>query len=60
VFHAGTKLGAEGQVLSNGGRVLAITSLANSLAEALAMSNKNAEKVMFSNKYYRKDIGYEF
>jgi phosphoribosylamine--glycine ligase len=60
VFHAGTKLGAEGQLLSNGGRVLAITSLANTLAEALAMSNKNAEKVIFSNKYYRKDIGYEF
>ncbi len=60
VFHAGTKLGADGQLLSNGGRVLAITSLANTLAEALAMSNKNAEKVIFSNKYYRKDIGYEF
>ncbi len=60
VFHAGTKLGAEGQLLSNGGRVLAITSLANTLGEALAMSNKNAEKVIFSNKYYRRDIGYEF
>lgn len=60
VFHAGTKLGEEGQLLSNGGRVLAITSLANTLAEALAISNKNAEKVLFSNKYYRKDIGYEF
>lgn len=60
VFHAGTKLDNQGKVLSNGGRVLAITSLANNLSEALALSNKNAEKISFSNKYYRRDIGYEF
>ncbi len=60
VFHAGTKLEAQGKIVSNGGRVLAITSLANNLAEALAVSNKNAAKIEFSNKYFRRDIGYEF
>lgn len=60
VFHAGTKLDAQGNTVSNGGRVLAITSLANNLSEALALSNKNAAKIEFSNKYFRRDIGYEF
>jgi phosphoribosylamine---glycine ligase len=60
VFHAGTKLGEQGEILSNGGRVIAITSLASNLREALALSNKNAGIIDFSNKYYRKDIGYEF
>ncbi|MDQ0105263.1 phosphoribosylamine--glycine ligase [Chitinophaga terrae (ex Kim and Jung 2007)] len=59
VFHAGTK--AEGgNVLTNGGRVLAITSLAGSLSQALSHSVQTAEKIQFDGKVYRRDIGYEF
>jgi phosphoribosylamine---glycine ligase len=59
VFHAGTK--AEGdKVLTNGGRVLAITSLASDLQLALAHSKQTAERISFGGKYYRRDIGYEF
>lgn len=59
LFHAGTA--QEGhQVLSAGGRVIAITSLAGSLKEALTQSYRNASLVDFEGKYYRKDIGYEF
>ncbi len=56
VYHAGTK-SENGQILTNGGRVLAITSLGNNLKQALFNSMLNAEKVNFNNKYYRKDIG---
>lgn len=59
VFHAGTKM-QDTRLLSNGGRVLAITSLADSLQEALEISRKNGELIQFEGKYYRKDIGWEF
>ncbi|MET6999799.1 phosphoribosylamine--glycine ligase [Chitinophaga defluvii] len=59
VFHAGTKQSGE-QVLTNGGRVLAITSLATDLSIALAHSKQTAETLSFEGKYYRRDIGYEF
>jgi phosphoribosylamine--glycine ligase len=59
VFHAGTKLQGEA-VLTNGGRVLAITSLASDLSLALAHSVQTAEKIQFEGKVYRRDIGYEF
>lgn len=59
VFHAGTKQSGE-QVLTNGGRVLAITSLATDLSIALAHSKQTAETLSFDGKYYRRDIGYEF
>lgn len=59
VFHAGTK-GENGKVLSNGGRVIAITSLADNLQDAVSNSLKNAEVIQFENKIYRTDIGYEF
>ena len=39
---------------------MAITTLADSLQEALSTSKKNAEKIAFDGKYYRKDIGWEF
>ncbi|WP_343700102.1 phosphoribosylamine--glycine ligase [Chitinophaga sp.] len=59
VFHAGTK--AEGgKVLTNGGRVLTVTSLASDLQLALAHSKQTAEQIQFGGKYYRRDIGYEF
>jgi phosphoribosylamine--glycine ligase len=57
VFHAGTKAGQNGELLTSGGRVLAITSLANSLEAALGMSYDNISKIHFEGMYYRKDIG---
>jgi len=59
VFHAGTAL-KENQLFTNGGRVIAVTSLANNLSEALACSAKNAATIQYEGKYYRKDIGWEF
>ncbi|HEY8920516.1 MAG TPA: phosphoribosylamine--glycine ligase [Chitinophaga sp.] len=59
VFHAGTKE-QNGQLLTNGGRVLTVTSLANSLGEALAQSRQTAGTIQFEGKYYRHDIGFEF
>lgn len=56
VFHAGTKTDEHGNILSNGGRVLAITSFGNTIEEAIALSLKNAEIINFDGKYYRKDI----
>ena len=59
VFHAGTKF-KEGGVLTNGGRVLAITSFGNTIKDALAKSYENAAHIEFKDKYNRKDIGWEF
>lgn len=59
VFHAGTAE-KEGEVLTNGGRVLAITSFGEDLASALKVSYSNAEKINYEGKYYRRDIGFEF
>ncbi|MCC6185541.1 MAG: phosphoribosylamine--glycine ligase [Chitinophagaceae bacterium] len=59
LFHAGTKQN-NGQVETSGGRVIAITSLADDLKLALANSYKNAELVQFDGKNFRKDIGFEF
>ena len=58
LFHAGT-CEENGQVLTNGGRVIAITSLGDDLGEALATSYRNADIVDFEGKYYRKDIGFD-
>lgn len=58
VFHAGTKA-SDGKVLSNGGRVLAISSFGKDMKEALAKSYENAEKIQFEDKYYRRDIGFD-
>ncbi len=59
LLHAGTA-NKEGQIVTNGGRVLAITSLGKNIQDALAQSYKNAEHIQYEGKYYRKDIGYEF
>ncbi len=56
VFHSGTKMEGE-DVVSNGGRVLAITGLSNSLEGAIAKSQKGAKEIEFEGKNYRKDIG---
>ncbi len=58
VFHSGTKT-ENHKILSNGGRVLAITSFGNDKNEALDKSYKNAELIDFENKVYRKDIGFD-
>jgi phosphoribosylamine--glycine ligase len=59
VFHAGTKTQG-GEVVSSGGRVMALTSVADTLEDALAISYRNAEKISYEGKCYRKDIGWEF
>jgi len=56
VFHAGTKI-AIGNVVSNGGRVLAVTSYGATFQEAIKKSYQNIEKLHFDKMYYRKDIG---
>ena len=58
VFHAGTK-NDEGIVKTNGGRVIAVTSFGKTIEDALTKSNKNAEKINFQGKNYRKDIGFD-
>ena len=59
VFHAGTKQEGE-NIVTNGGRVLAVTSLGNSIAEAAEQSTYMLEQIYFEEIYYREDIGYEF
>ncbi len=56
VFHAGTKE-QNGQILSNGGRVLAVTSFGDSIQEATKKSYQNIAKLHFDTMYFRKDIG---
>lgn len=56
VFHAGTKIDAE-KIVTNGGRVLAVTSIKPTLTEAVATSYENIGKINYEKKYYRKDIG---
>lgn len=58
LFHAGTKE-EDGKILTNGGRVIAVTSYGNNLAECLAKSLSNAEHIKFEGKYYRNDIGFD-
>ncbi|MCF0198667.1 MAG: phosphoribosylamine--glycine ligase [Bacteroidaceae bacterium] len=57
VFHAGTALNAEGQIVTNGGRVIAVSSYGANKAEALAKSFQEAQKIEFEGKYFRSDIG---
>jgi phosphoribosylamine--glycine ligase len=58
LFHAGTKIDQEsGVVLTNGGRVIAISSFGQTMKEALDKSYQNANKITFEGKYYRKDLG---
>ncbi len=58
VFHAGTAL-KDNQIVTNGGRVMAVSSYGNNKEEALALSFKNAQKIQFENKYFRSDIGFD-
>ncbi len=56
VFHAGTKPGPKGEVLTSGGRVLTIAALGKNLAEARQKVYNNIVKIRFEGCYYRKDI----
>ncbi len=58
VFHAGTKKDND-TIISNGGRVLAVTSLGDNFEEAIKKSYQNIEKLHFDTMYYRKDIGFD-
>lgn len=58
LFHAGTKQQGD-DIVTNGGRVLAITSFGRDMQTALAKSFTNAEKINFEKKYYRRDIGFD-
>ena len=57
LFHAGTKINDEGQLVTSGGRVISVSSYGNSIADALANSYASIEKVDFEGKYFRRDIG---
>lgn len=57
VFHAGTKRAAEGDVVSSGGRVLAVTAYGDDIASAVENAREAAGKVKFDGCYYRRDIG---
>lgn len=59
VFHAGTRYD-NGSLLTKGGRVFAITSLAPNLEEAVQKSKLAASQIQYAGKYFRTDIGYEF
>lgn len=59
LLHAGTKI-KDAHIVSNGGRVIAITSFGKNISEALETSYKNAALIEFDGKHYRKDIGHEF
>ncbi|MEO0064997.1 MAG: hypothetical protein RI983_323, partial [Bacteroidota bacterium] len=48
------------QVLTNGGRVLAVTAYGENIADAVAKSKQTLEKISFEGMYYRNDIGFEF
>ncbi|PTX60416.1 phosphoribosylamine--glycine ligase [Kordia periserrulae] len=58
VFHAGTKLDGE-KVVTNGGRVIAITSYADTYEDAIKKSYQSIAKLHFDKMYYRKDIGFD-
>jgi phosphoribosylamine--glycine ligase len=59
VFHAGTKKEGE-EIVTNGGRVLAVSALSDTIAEAIELSKSILGQIYFTGMYYRNDIGFEF
>lgn len=60
IFHAGTKLNEDGKLVTNGGRVLSVTSFGKNIADAVQLSKNALSNVDFEGMYFRSDIGYEF
>ncbi len=60
IFHAGTKMNEAGQVASNGGRVLAVSSFGREIANGVRLSMEVLNYIHFEGMYFRSDIGYEF
>ncbi|PKV66595.1 phosphoribosylamine--glycine ligase [Pontibacter ramchanderi] len=58
VFHAGTKR-VDDKIVNNGGRVIAVTGLGDTMQVALAKANKAAEAITWTDRYYRRDIGFD-
>jgi len=58
VFHAGTVRGADGVLRVNGGRVLNVSAVAPTFAEAQRLSRETAESIEFEGKIFRRDIGW--
>ena len=59
LFHAGTKVTDDGQLVTSGGRVIAVSSYGNTKEEALATSFANVSRINFDGKYFRRDIGFD-
>ncbi|MEM7228699.1 MAG: phosphoribosylamine--glycine ligase [Planctomycetota bacterium] len=57
VFHAGTTIDHNGQLVTNGGRVLGVTALAADLQTAQAVANEACDKIRFDGAFFRRDIG---
>jgi phosphoribosylamine--glycine ligase len=57
VFHAGTRL-ADGQVVTNGGRVLCVVALGDDVAAAQHRAYEGVERIHWRDRYYRRDIGH--
>lgn len=58
VFHAGTKVGEKGDIVTNGGRVLCVTALGEDIKDAQTKALQACEEICFEGMQYRKDIGY--
>ena len=58
IFHAGTTL-KDGKVVTNGGRVIAVTAFGEDYKQALKKSYQNVEKLQFDKMYFRKDLGFD-